>query len=117
MTHFEVLLDEGDALMKPVLHDKLLWDDETFSRSRKYAWAITCLTEFERSIGDNIRQWKNYKSARLDHQLKARTLSPPSVRSVEHIDNLCVLLEGLHQYFSLKLASTKALRDGVRFRD
>jgi hypothetical protein len=54
--HLDDLLDEGDALFNPTDHDKLLWDDEVFTRSRKYFWAIHCLTEFHLSISDNILQ-------------------------------------------------------------
>jgi hypothetical protein len=116
-THFDALLNEGNeeiALFRPALHDELLQDDERFSRSRRYAWAIKCLTNFESSISNNILQWKNFKSARLDHLHKAGTLSMLSRTSLNDIDQMCIRLEGLHKYFSMKLASTKALRDGVR---
>jgi hypothetical protein len=112
-THFDNLLDEGDTLFHPELHDRLLWEDDTFSRVRKYAWAIDCLTEFERSIKDNIHQWKGYRSARFDHLLKAGKLSFDSRNCVEKIERVCDELGGLHQYFSDKLASTNALRDAV----
>ena len=55
--HLEHLLDERQALMNPKDHDELLWDDELFTRSRKYFWAIHCLTEFHLSISDNILQY------------------------------------------------------------
>jgi len=116
-THFDTLLNEGNeeiALFRPSLHDELLQDDERFSRSRRYAWAIKCLTNFESRISNNILQWKNFKSARIDHLHEAGTLSKPSRKSIDDIDQVCILLEGLHRYFSTKLASTKALRDGVR---
>jgi hypothetical protein len=114
--HFDVLLDKGDegmALFRPDVHDDLLQDDENLRRTKKYAWAIACLTELEKSISSNIREWKRFKSARLDHLLQAGTLSVSSRNSVEDIDQLCVRLEGLHRDFSLKLTSTKARRDAV----
>lgn len=116
-THFDALLNEGNeeiALFRPDLHDELLQDDERFSRSRRYAWAIKCLTNFESSISNNILEWKNYKAVRLNHLHKAGTLSTSSSKSFDNTDQLCLRLEGLHRYFSIKLASTKALRDGVR---
>ncbi len=115
--HIHELLDKGDeetALFRPALHDELLQDDERFSRSRKYAWAIKCLTNFERTISDNIFQWKSFKSARLDHLIKAEKLSTASRTTVDTIDQLCTKLEALHQYFLMKLVSTKELRDGAR---
>ena len=44
------ILDEGDALFSPPDRDGLLWDDEIFTRSRKYFWVINCLTKFHLSI-------------------------------------------------------------------
>lgn len=111
--HFQGLLDQGDeeiALFEPALHDQLLQDDEKFSRSRRYAWAIKCLTNFERSISDNILQWRRFKSARLDHLC----MSVSSRKSIDKIEQYCIQLQALHQYFEMKLNSTRALRDGVR---
>jgi hypothetical protein len=44
---------------------KFLFDDESFTLSRKYFWAIGCLGEFIGYISDNIRQWDLYYEARL----------------------------------------------------
>jgi hypothetical protein len=64
--YLEELLDKRDALMDLAEHDKVPWDDEVFTRSRKYFWVIHCLTEFH--IGDNILLWENYKVTRgLSH--------------------------------------------------
>ena len=65
LSYFDYILDGGDSLMKPAEHDNLLFDDGAFSRSRRYFWAIDCLSEFEISITDNITQWELYKAARL----------------------------------------------------
>lgn len=42
---FDYALDGGDSLMEPSEHDNLLFDDGAFSRSRRYFWAIDCLSE------------------------------------------------------------------------
>jgi hypothetical protein len=34
-THFSSILDDQTAILHPIEHDKLLFDDETFSRSRR----------------------------------------------------------------------------------
>ena len=65
LSYFDYILDGGDSLMKPTEHDNLLFDDGAFSRSRRYFWAIDCLSEFELSITDNITQWELYKAARV----------------------------------------------------
>ena len=56
-SYFDYILDCGDSLMQPSEHDNLLFDDGAFSRSRRYFWAIDCLSEFDASISDNITQW------------------------------------------------------------
>jgi hypothetical protein len=111
--HLESLLDERYALLNPAEHDKLLWDDEVFSRSRSYFWAIHCLSEFQISINDNIVQWENYRTARILPLLDAGKLEPEDKSSLKDIDTTIVILKELRSYFSEKLTSTKALRDGV----
>ena len=39
--------------MDPSEHDNLLFDDGAFSRSRRYFWAIDCLSEVGR-LGVNV---------------------------------------------------------------
>ncbi len=58
VNYFDKFLDDGKIFMNPNKHDALLVDDETFSRSRKYFWALSTLIEFNICIGDAIRQWK-----------------------------------------------------------
>lgn len=57
VTYFDKFLDEGKVFMDPTAHDNLLVDDEAFSRSRKYFWALSCLSELQTCIDDNIHQW------------------------------------------------------------
>ena len=46
--------------MNPEYHDSLLSDDKTFSRSKRYFWAIEFLEEAGNSISDNIYQAKRF---------------------------------------------------------
>lgn len=50
--------------MEPKQYAALLLDDNNFTRSRKYFWAIGCLNEFIVSIADNVKQWDMYYEAR-----------------------------------------------------
>ncbi|CAG8982405.1 hypothetical protein HYALB_00007527 [Hymenoscyphus albidus] len=43
-----------EDFMRPKQYSNLLFDDENFTRSQRYFWAIGCLEEFILSIGDNI---------------------------------------------------------------
>ena len=110
LSYFDFVLDGGDALMKPTEHDNLLFDDGAFSRSRKYFWAIDCLSEFELSISDNITQWELYKSARLP---RIEELAELDQRQLSFADRQYRVLQNQRESFRQKLALTKALRDAV----
>src|SRR5437667_12194073 len=58
--YFDEMLCERKALLDPEYHDSLLTDDGTFSRSKKYFWAIEFLKELDKSISDNIRQAEQF---------------------------------------------------------
>ncbi|KAL8684949.1 MAG: hypothetical protein Q9224_006048, partial [Gallowayella concinna] len=104
---FDYILDSGDSLMQPTEHDNLLFDDGSFSRSRRYFWAIDCLSEFENVITDNINQWELYKVALpvLDNDLDQI--------QYRNAERECRVLQNQREYFRQKLASTRALRDAL----
>ena len=110
---FDFTLDGSDALMDPSEHDNLLFDDGAFSRSRRYFWAIDCLTEFDLSISDNINQWKLFKQARVLPLLDAHALPELDYRQFQQAEMQCRTLHVQRDNFRHKLASTKALRDAV----
>ena len=112
-TFFDYILDNGESLMRPTEHDNLLFDDGAFSRSRRYFWAIDCLTEFETSITGNMLQWELWKKARLDHYLGHVDFSSNDRFQYKLAEKHYRILQNQRQYFSQKLASTKALRDAV----
>ncbi|CAF9941909.1 MAG: hypothetical protein ALECFALPRED_009380 [Alectoria fallacina] len=110
LSYFDYILDGGDSLMKPAEHDNLLFDDGAFSRSRRYFWAIDCLSEFEISITDNITQWELYKAARV-HSMK--DLPEHDQRQLSFAERQYRVLQNQRESFRQKLASTKALRDAL----
>lgn len=50
-------------------YTKLLFDDDHFTRSRLYFWALATLTEFMLEISENVKQWELYKEARVAPRL------------------------------------------------
>ena len=110
-TYFDYILDSGDSLMQPTEHDNLLFDDGAFSRSRKYFWAIDCLTEFDVSISDNLTQWELYKAARVP--IMAEALSKLDQVQLSFADRQYAILQNQRDSFRQKLAATKALRDAL----
>ena len=112
LSYFDYILDSGDVLMKPAEHDNLLFDDGAFSRSRRYFWAIDCLSEFELSITDNINQWELYKAARVSVS-SMQGLSEHDQRQLAFAERQYRVLQNQRESFRQKLASTRALRDAV----
>lgn len=64
-----------EDFMKPKQYYGLLFDDENFTRSRKYFWVIGCLNEFIISIGDNINQCADFYTGRLLPLLNDKNLA------------------------------------------
>ena len=110
LSYFDYILDGGDSLMKPAEHDNLLFDDGAFSRSRKYFWAIDCLSEFELSITDNIVQWELFRAARVP---PVKDLPDLDQRQLWFAERQYRVLQNQRVSFRQKLASTIALRDAV----
>lgn len=110
---FDFTLDGSDSLMNPTDHDNLLFDDGSFSRSRRYFWAIDCLSEFDLSISDNINQWELFKQIRVLPLLADNALPELDYRQYEQAEKQCRILQVQREKFRQKLASTKALRDAV----
>lgn len=110
LSYFDYILDSGDFLMKPAEHDNLLFDDGAFSRSRRYFWAIDCLSEFEISITDNITQWELYKAARIPPM---QELPEYDQRQLAFAERQYRVLQNQRESFRQKLTSTKALRDAL----
>lgn len=117
-------------------YSKLLFDDEKFTRSRKYFWTIGCLTEFDNVLSDNIRQWELYYKARLQpllddshiaNRFDAACPHPPLISAISRGDAMLTVfkntiekaqghinnLNELRDKFRRKLEVAKALRDGV----
>ncbi|KAK2774914.1 hypothetical protein FQN53_003390 [Emmonsiellopsis sp. PD_33] len=63
-SHFVCVLNDQDAIFDPQMHDSLLFDDDTFSRSRLYFWAMDSLEVFKDRVADAVKQWEFFWKAR-----------------------------------------------------
>ena len=120
------LLEDGNSLLDPVRHDRLLFDNEDFSKSREYFWAINCLAEFEASVSANIEQWEEFR--RYLETPGGDALGPGGwarriiiadgeakdfKETLERAESSCARLRRYQRFFQSKRAATVALRDGV----
>ncbi|KEY82493.1 hypothetical protein BA78_2980 [Aspergillus fumigatus] len=64
--HFDLVLNQNDSIFDPELHDRFLFDDASFSRSRYYFWLMDSLEGFTSAVSDTIHEWEVYWWARKD---------------------------------------------------
>jgi hypothetical protein len=88
-THFSMILGDQDTILDPQGHDELLFDDDTFSRSRLYFWAMDSLDKFLMQIENTITEWEDFWAAREAmirtfeevHWQRSCDLDPEMIRS------------------------------------
>src|SRR4051812_33499956 len=104
LEYFTWLLGHRDTLSDPDAHDSLLFDDDSFTRSRRYFWAINYLAELDISISRNIIQLDRFTSQR-----SAFSLSPANESLREQLSQL----QHLRERIVGQREEAIALRDGV----
>jgi len=57
--YVEHFIANQDSFLHEKKHDRLLFDDDSFTRSRQYFWAITSTGEFILIVDKTINHYKN----------------------------------------------------------
>ena len=113
LDYFDSLVSERDTFLNPERHDSLLSDDETFSRSKKYFWAITTLKELDLSLSDNLLQIRRLLDAMaptfIENMRKAELEDARSCLEIRYRE-----IEGIALKLREKRQEAGDLRDGVR---
>ncbi|KAL6720377.1 hypothetical protein ACLMJK_002298 [Lecanora helva] len=114
----QALLENDDALLDPVRHDHLLFDNEDFSKSREYFWAINCLTEFDASMSANIEHWEGFRLylGPFEDSGKESWSNLDDRRAsglMKKSDEQCTRLKRYQRFFQDKRKATIALRNGL----
>lgn len=107
--YFGWLIGHRDTLSDLEAHDSLLFDDDTFSRSRKYFWAINYLAELDISIAENIVQlerWVGWGVGMGRFGVRRRT-------DVRPLSERLAQLKELRSRLKAQREEAIALRDGV----
>jgi hypothetical protein len=110
--YFDELL-EKKRLLNPEYHDSLLSDDKTFSRSKRYFWAIEFLEEAGNSISDNIYQAKRFMELIKANPPETKTAEREFQLRLKHHLTVLQKLDALKTIFRRKKEEAMALRDGV----
>lgn len=117
--HMEKLLSASEKVFSSTVDDDALFDDDEFSRSRKYSWLVMSLGKFEAAISANIKSWKEYKAeclqpgfnnendVSLDEQVSTKTTILKIEETVQNLQHTKV-------QFVRQRGKSRDLRDGVR---
>jgi len=86
------------TFLKEEEHDLLLFDDDTFSRSRQYFWVITTISESIPIIDQTFDTWREMNNWRKDLNVVQEDISQ---------------LVAIKERFESQKKRAEALRDGV----
>jgi hypothetical protein len=121
----ERTVSDGNAYLSPIeLQNSFFVEDDSYSNSRKYFWAIRVITEFIKALNDSIDQWRFYREARVEPFLE------PKAEHFVDVENLgrawysvaaadkeasaaCLELVGVKHNLEARLEEIKVMRDGV----
>ncbi|EXA51434.1 hypothetical protein NW761_002608 [Fusarium oxysporum] len=118
----DAIVDHDPLFLDPVQHDNLLFDDDTFSRSRQYFWIVSCLESFLILIDDAIEEWRRFRAdwphmiMEIDPAEESRTEETPEAltrRVVGEIEAQVDRLRIISARFEASRDKTKALREGL----
>jgi hypothetical protein len=119
--YFDEIIVEKDAFLDSRLHDTLLTDDESFSRSKRYFWAITTLREMHDSISNNLLETRRLMTLGFPEKKLAEELSKikhprewlPLATRKRPFEDICSRLEELSKKLDKRLGEVTELRNGV----
>jgi hypothetical protein len=100
--YIETFVASKFTFLEEEQHDLLLFDDDTFSRSRQYFWVITTISEFIPIIDQTLKTREAMNSWGLREE--NRDLIPAEDRCK---------LEAIKERFESQKKRAEALRDGV----
>jgi len=127
LVQLEKTISDGNAYLSPTeLQNSFFVEDDSYSNSRKYFWAIRVITEFIKALNDSIEQWKFYREARVEPFLEPK---PEHFRDIENLGRswysvaaadkeasaACLELVGVKHNLEARLEDIKVMRDGVCF--
>lgn len=109
----ERLLAADGTIVDPKGHDKLLFDDEQFSRSRLYFWLLSSLATFSSIMEGNIRAWTELRSCVQALYPDRCELSEREVKALDAFDPHLASLEDINERAKSLNAKVLIFRDGV----
>ena len=119
VSHIDVLLGTGHYIFDIEAHNNLLFDDDLYTRSRRYFWAINCLNEslnvIERSIQTFITQ-RDTVLIPMAKKIKTEEGMREFDDQMKSCDDALQKLMKIKESFNEQRPKAIALRDGVSSR-
>lgn len=105
-----------DTFLYEDRHDRLLFDDDDFTRSRQYFWVINSIGEFVPIIDKTIDHYENILKwvcpATLTSEVRTEDNIGREYKEIEH-DATLKKLKALRERFESQRNRATTLRDGV----
>jgi hypothetical protein len=90
----------------------LLSDDSSFSKSKRYIWAIQVYKVFEKKLGETISVWEEFEAKSL-HKLDDRQLDNHKDESLEIIHTAIEALKRKRDNIRMRRAEVSDMKDGL----
>lgn len=107
--YVEQFIAGQDTFLHERRHDQLLFDDDSFTRSRQYSWVITSTGEFILIIGKTLDHYES-----LTTQLFSRLEYTDILRDQR---KLLAKIQALKEVFERQRTRATDLREGVSVAD
>ncbi|KAM0187709.1 hypothetical protein ACHAPI_011029 [Fusarium lateritium] len=116
------IIDHDPLFLDPNQHDNLLSDDDTFSRSRRYFWVVSCLESFQAVIDDAIEEWEKFRAEwpnmmmgidPAEESSTTETSQEMTRRVLDEIETQVDRLRDISARFESSRDKTKVLREGA----
>lgn len=120
----ENLVDSDSVLRQPDQLQDILFDDDAFSTSKRYFWAINFIHEAVKLLDDSIQQWVNFRKRSVTPWITMGSYTDREYYWYEKSQKVlytadqaaeesCEDLKRLRQEFQEKLERITIMRDGV----
>ena len=121
-SHIGRMLGTGEEIFNINTHDKMIFDDDLFTRSRKYFWTINCLQESDNLIRLNIETWNQYQEPILRRLRRMEAASEVQEEGevkalregISRCQRVVAQLADIRKLFKDQRQKAVSLRDGVR---
>lgn len=122
--YLDKLLGTGDEIFDIEAHDNLIFDDDLYTRSRRYFWVINCINALEKDLGRNIQTWITYRDRALmpfgqevRKEIRIRKAESRFNKelgiAIHKCNEIQAELEKVKEQFNEQRIKALALRDGV----